>query len=96
MAPQHPSHLSNPLATPEQLLSSGSQLDRIPQDLEDSIRFAGQRLTQLAGILLRLPEDIVAQAIVVYTRFWVGAEGGSLTQYGAKVRARIPPIPPPT
>ncbi|KAB2576517.1 Cyclin-L2 [Lasiodiplodia theobromae] len=84
MAPQHPSHLSNPLATPDQLAQSGSQLDGIPPDLEDSIRFAGQRLTQAAGILLRLPQDIVAQAIVVYTRFWIGPEGGSLKDYGAK------------
>lgn len=85
MAPQHASHLSNPLATPAQLAQSGSQLDGIPSDLEDSIRFAGQRLTQQAGILLRLPQDIVAQAIVVYTRFWIGPEGGSLKDYGAKV-----------
>ncbi|KAL1636584.1 hypothetical protein SLS56_001169 [Neofusicoccum ribis] len=84
MAPQHASHLRNPLAAPDQLASSGSQLDGIPPDLEDSIRFAGARLTQLAGILLRLPEDIVAHAIVLYTRFWAGAEGGSLREYGAK------------
>ncbi|OJD39767.1 cyclin domain-containing protein [Diplodia corticola] len=84
MAPQHPSHLSNPLATPAQLAQSGSQLDGVPTDLEDSIRFAGQRLTQAAGILLRLPQDIVAQAIVVFTRFWIGSEGGSLKDYGAK------------
>ncbi|KAL0265330.1 hypothetical protein SLS55_001295 [Diplodia seriata] len=84
MAPQHASHLSNPLATPAQLAQSGSQLDGVPSDLEDSIRFAGQRLTQQAGILLRLPQDIVAQAIVVYTRFWIGPEGGSLKDYGAK------------
>src|SRR5436305_12891196 len=73
MAPAAPqlSHLSNPLATPEQLVSSGSQLDGIPSDLEDSIRYASVRLTQAAGILLRLPQDIIAQAIVTFTRFWI-------------------------
>lgn len=84
MAPQLASHLSNPLATPDQLASSGSQLDGIPPDLEDSIRFAGARLTQAAGILLRLPQDIIAQAIVIFARFFQGPEGGSLTEYGAK------------
>lgn len=88
MAPQLASHLSNPLATPDQLASSGSQLDGIPPDLEDSIRFAGARLTQAAGILLRLPQDIIAQAIVIFARFFQGPEGGSLMEYGAKVHPR--------
>src|SRR5579862_2858831 len=80
------SHLSNPLATPLQLSNSSSQADGIPVDLETSIRFAGARLTQAAGVLLRLPQDVVAQAIVLYSRFWV-AEGGSLRVFGAKVCA---------
>ncbi|KAK7536620.1 cyclin-like protein [Phyllosticta citricarpa] len=84
MAPAQTSHLSNPLASPAQLAQSGSQLDGLPADLEDSIRFAGARLTQLAGVLLRLPQDIIAQAIVIFARFWIGAEGGSLLEYGAK------------
>lgn len=86
--PQPPSssHLANPLATPGQLASSGSRLDGVPSDLESSIIFAGARLTQAAGILLRLPQDTIAQAVVVFTRFWMGSEGGSLGQYGAKVR----------
>ncbi|KAI9812716.1 MAG: hypothetical protein M1827_004472 [Pycnora praestabilis] len=85
MAPAPPIlHLANPLASPEQLASSGSQLDGIPSDLENSILFAGARLTQAAGVLLRLPQDIIAQAIVIYSRFWIGSEGGSMMQYGAK------------
>ena len=88
-APLSLSHLSNPLATTEQLVSSGSQLDGIPADLEDSIRFAGARLTQAAGILLRLPQDIIAQAIVIFTRFWIGTEGGSLKEFGASVGALL-------
>lgn len=78
--------LVNPLATVDQISQSGSQLDGVPADLENSIRFAGARLTQAAGILLRLPQDIIAQAIVIFTRFFVGPEGGSLKEYGAKVR----------
>ncbi|QDS75290.1 hypothetical protein FKW77_001206 [Venturia effusa] len=78
------SHLANPLATPGQLASSGSQLDGVPSDLESSIIFAGARLTQAAGILLRLPHETIAQAAVLFTRFWIGPEGGSLIQYSAK------------
>ncbi|KAI9719660.1 MAG: hypothetical protein M1812_003431 [Candelaria pacifica] len=78
------SHLSNPLATLEQLSTSGSQLDGVPVDLENSIRYAGAKLTQAAGILLQLPQDIIAQAVVVFTRFWLGTEGGSLKEYDAK------------
>ena len=78
------SPLANPLATVAQLETSGSQLDGIPPDLEDSIRFAGARLTQAAGILLRLPQEVVAQAIVIYMRFWLGPEGGSLAEFGAE------------
>ncbi|KAF2084983.1 hypothetical protein K490DRAFT_47946 [Saccharata proteae CBS 121410] len=84
MAPVQASNLSNPLATPDQLASSGSQLDGIPADLEDSLRFAGARLTQMAGVLLKLPQDIIAQAIVIFTRFWLGTEGGSFREYGVQ------------
>ncbi|KAF1365326.1 hypothetical protein EJ07DRAFT_161390 [Lizonia empirigonia] len=78
-----PSPLTNPMATVAQLETSGSQLDRIPPDLEDSIRYAGARLTQAAGVLLRLPQEVIAQAIIVFMRFWAGAEGGSLAEFGA-------------
>ncbi|WEW56638.1 hypothetical protein PRK78_002086 [Emydomyces testavorans] len=86
MAPSMPALdiLSNSLATPTQLATSSSSLDGIPADLETSIRYASVRLTQAAGVLLRLPQDIIAQAIVLFTRFWIGPEGGSLAVYGAK------------
>ena len=77
--------LSNALATPDQLSSSSSSIDAVPPDLEASIRFAGAQLTQAAGVLLRLSQDIVAQAIVTFTRFWIGPEGGSLRIYSVKV-----------
>ncbi|KAF2852142.1 hypothetical protein T440DRAFT_488256 [Plenodomus tracheiphilus IPT5] len=78
------SPLANPMATVAQLETSGSQLDGIPLDLEDSVRFAGARLTQAAGQLLRLPQEVIAQAIVVFMRFWAGSEGGSLAEFGAE------------
>lgn len=80
-----PSPLVNPLATVAQLETSGSQLDGIPPDLEDSARYAGARLTQAAGSLLRLPQEVIAQAIIVFMRFWIGVEGGSLVEFGAGV-----------
>ncbi|KAE8150718.1 autophagocytosis associated protein [Aspergillus avenaceus] len=76
--------LSNALATPEQLFSHSSAIDGVAPELETSIRFAGTQLTQAAGVLLRLSQDIIAQAIVTYTRFWMGPEGGSLRIYSAK------------
>lgn len=88
MAPVAPSQLANPLASIEQLANSGSQLDGVPADLECSIIYAGCRLTQAAGVLLRLPQEIIAQAIVLFSRFWIGTEGGSLREFGAKVSRR--------
>ena len=79
------SPLSNPLVTIEQLTNSSSRLDGIPADLEQSIRYAGTTLTQAAGILLRLPQEVIAQAIVSFTRFYMGPDGGSFRLHGAKV-----------
>ena len=78
-------HLSNPLVTPDQISTSSSQLDGVTGELETSVRYAGAQLTQAAGVLLRLPQEIIAQAIVIFARFWVGSEGGSLREYGVKV-----------
>lgn len=82
------SSLSNPLATVDQLSTSSSQLDGVPADLESSLRFAGTQLTQAAGILLRLPHEIIAQAIVIFYRFYIGSEGGSFRINAVKVRRR--------
>lgn len=86
MAPiSEASHLLNPLATSLQLETSASQLDGVPKEIEDSIRFETARLTQAAGILLRLPQEIIAQAIVTLQRFWTGPDGGSLLEHDSKV-----------
>ncbi|KAH7386555.1 cyclin-like protein, partial [Cadophora sp. MPI-SDFR-AT-0126] len=63
------SHLINPLATTAQLISNPSS--HLPTEIQDSIRFYTARLTQAAGILLRLPQDITAQANVLLFRYWL-------------------------
>ena len=81
--------LSNPIVTIDQLSSSSSQLDGLSIEFENSIRFAGVQLTQAAGLLLRLPQEIIAQAIVIFTRFYTGPEGGSFLMNSAKVVLRL-------
>jgi hypothetical protein len=76
--------LANPLSTVAQLSTSPSQQDGLSVDLESSVIFLAARTTQIAGILLRLPQEVVAQAVVIFTRFWKGSEGGSLRRYGAQ------------
>ncbi|PBP19951.1 hypothetical protein BUE80_DR009229 [Diplocarpon rosae] len=65
------SHLSNPLATPNQLHTLTTLNHPLPPELQDSIRFHTARLTQAAGLLLRLPQNITAQANVLLFRFWI-------------------------
>lgn len=79
-----PSHLTNPLVTSAHLETSASQLDGVPKDLEDSIRYETTRLLQLAGILLKLPQELIAQAVVILSRYWSGPDGGSLLEVDAK------------
>jgi cyclin L len=83
------SSLCHALATPAQLSTSSSQLDAVPADLESSVRLAGTQLTQVAGIALDLPQEIIAQAIVVLLRFYIGPQGGSVRRYAVKVRASL-------
>lgn len=87
MAPEHERllSLSNSLATVEQLSTSSSSLDGVPAEMEPSIRFAGLEITQAAGVLLYLPQDIIAQAMVLFVRFYLGPEGGSYRIHNAKV-----------
>lgn len=78
------SHLTNPSPTPDQLALSASALEGVPFDLQSSILYESCRLMQTAGVLLRLPQEVIAQAIVIFSRFWIGQQGGSLLQYDAK------------
>ena len=64
------SHMTNLLATAEQLYRRSS-LGALPPDLQDAIFFATQCLTQAAGLLLRLPQSVTAQANVILARYWL-------------------------
>ncbi|KAL2015625.1 hypothetical protein VTK56DRAFT_5082 [Thermocarpiscus australiensis] len=64
------SHMTNPLATPDQLFQRRS-FGSLPLELQDAIFFATQCLTQAAGILLELPQSVTAQANVLLARFWL-------------------------
>ncbi|TAQ84434.1 hypothetical protein B7494_g7240 [Chlorociboria aeruginascens] len=64
------SALSNPLVTADQLYQK-SISNTLPIELQDSIRYYTSRLTQAAGILLRLPQDVTARANVLLYRYWV-------------------------
>ena len=76
------SHLSNPLATAEQLYQKISVIS-LPIELQDSVRYYTARLTQAAGILLGLPQDITAQANVLLFRYWLVDD---LTEHEFSVR----------
>jgi hypothetical protein len=78
--------LCNQLVAATQLETSSSQLDGVPPSLEDAVRFHSAHLLQAAGILLRLPQDLIAQAVVLLFRFWTGPDGGSMLDSDAKVR----------
>jgi hypothetical protein len=88
-----PSHLINPLASTAHLETSASQLDGVSKDLDDSIRYETTRLLEATGILLRLPQEIIAQSIVILSRFWSGADGTSLLDCDAKVSIHTAAIP---
>jgi hypothetical protein len=64
-------HLSNAVVMSEQLshLHDGASL-YWTMDAQ-SIRFVQGELTQAAGVLLRLPQEVIATAIVILQRFWI-------------------------
>ncbi|KAK0391249.1 hypothetical protein NLU13_0750 [Sarocladium strictum] len=63
-------HLTNPLATPDQLYNRNS-LSSLPQDVQEAVFIATQCLTQAAGLLLDLPQSVTAQANVILARYWL-------------------------
>lgn len=62
--------MTNPLATPDQLFQRRS-FGALPIELQDTIFFATQCLTQSAGVLLQLPQSVTAQANVLLARYWL-------------------------
>jgi cyclin L len=79
------SHLTNPLAASIQLEISATQLDGVPRDIEYSIRYETARLLQAAGILLRLPQELVAQSIITLLRASIGPDGLSAAEHDSTV-----------
>lgn len=64
------SHLYNPVATAEQIYRQCIH-HHLPADIQDSIRYNIARLTSTAGFLLRLPQNVTAQANVLIFRYWL-------------------------
>ncbi|CAG8706422.1 11833_t:CDS:2, partial [Acaulospora morrowiae] len=62
--------LQNAITTYEQLETTPSNIDLIPEELEDNLRRLGCELIQSAGILLRLPQVAMATAQVLFQRFF--------------------------
>ncbi|KAI0598300.1 cyclin-like protein [Biscogniauxia sp. FL1348] len=63
-------HMTNPLATVDQLYRRTS-FSALPSDLQDAIFYTTQCLTQAAGLLLRIPQSVTAQANVILARYWL-------------------------
>ena len=83
MAPvQDLDHLSNPLVTSTQLADFQSFHD----DHQNTV-YISSHLTQTAGILLHLPQEVIANAIVLLQRYLVGSE--SLSTYHSTSAASI-------
>ena len=63
--------LSNPLVTAEQLSTLRQSGSSYWTEDAQSSRFVQAQLTQAAGVLLRLPQEVVANAIVILQRLWI-------------------------
>ncbi|KAK3936276.1 cyclin-like protein [Diplogelasinospora grovesii] len=64
-------HMTNPLATPDQLCALRHSPNSLPSELADLVFFQTQCLTQAAGLLLQLPQSVTAQANVILARYWL-------------------------
>lgn len=63
--------LSNPLATPDQLLSIPSDADSVPIALRTSLLWGAGTLIQSTGVILRLPQTTIATAIILLQRYYL-------------------------
>lgn len=77
-------HLANPLVTAEQLYSLLDD-DRSRAENGQSLRFVQALLTQAAGVLLRLPQEVIAISLVLLQKFWVEGHGQGHATAGFKV-----------
>ncbi|KAJ2781331.1 hypothetical protein H4R18_002959 [Coemansia javaensis] len=62
--------LRNPLLTPEQIAASPSQRRGMPAALEADLRAYGCHLIAAAGVVLRVPQPVMACAQVLLQRFY--------------------------
>ncbi|PVU89169.1 hypothetical protein BB559_005214 [Furculomyces boomerangus] len=62
--------LQNPVASYAMLVDSPSKKVGINEQMEESFRYYGCRLIQSAGILLKLPQVVMASAMVIYQRVY--------------------------
>jgi hypothetical protein len=62
--------MTNPIAEPGHLHIRNSRTSE-PSDVLDIIYYHTQCLTQVAGMLLELPQSVTAQANVLLGRFWL-------------------------
>ncbi|ORX38608.1 putative cyclin-dependent protein kinase regulator [Kockovaella imperatae] len=60
----------HPLATLAQILTTPSQKDGLPSDVEADLRVVGCMMIQEAGIMLELPQSTIATAQVLLNRFY--------------------------
>jgi cyclin L len=66
--------VTNPLVDAEQLHSlQDDDQSRTGNGL--SLRYAQRILTQAAGVLLRLPQEVIATSLVLLQRFWIEGHG---------------------
>lgn len=85
-------YLTNPLVTAEQLYSLQDD-DRSRSQNGQSLRYAQALLTQAAGVLLRLPQEVVATSLVLLQRFWVEGHGQGHATADLKVQKRLSNLP---
>ena len=79
-------HLANPLVTSEQLHRLQDDVTGYWGNNAESLRYAQAQLIQAAGVLLRLPQEVIARAIVLLQRFWIIGSAGPDQAIDVKVR----------
>ena len=82
-------HLSNPLVTSEQLYRLRDDPLGYWGEHAQSVRFAQLELTQSAGVLLRLPQEVIANAIVILQRFWIHTVSEEAECFDLKVTSKV-------
>ncbi|WWD19001.1 hypothetical protein CI109_103458 [Kwoniella shandongensis] len=63
-------HAPHPLATFLQAAETPSTRDGVPKEVEDDLRVVGCMLIQEAGVMLKLPQNTMATAQVLFHRFY--------------------------